>query len=164
MNINSINNTSFQAKLDVSKVRTNKARWQNIAKAFSEQTKGINETMRIEEMCGDTVISGPLRKVTTFSEGIIHAMTFNTTVERLLKKFDDNTVAKKLAKLLDIGSVAESRKKAAQEVFEKRADKQSWLPADVFRDQLALKEESISSAARNKAHRDAFWKNFEIVV
>ena len=164
MNINSINNTSFQAKLDVSMVRSNQTRWKNIARAFGEQTKGINETMRIEEKYGDTIISGPLRKVTTFSDGVISALAFNTTIDRLLKKFDDNTVAKKLAKLLDIGSVAESRKKAAQEVFEKRADKQSWLPADVFRDQLALKEESISSAARNKAHRDAFWKNFEIVV
>ena len=164
MNINSINNTSFQARLDVSMVKSNKARWKNIAKAFSEQTKGINETMRIEETAGDTIISGPLRKVATFSDGIIDALAFNTTIERLLKKHDDNTIAKKMVKLLDIGSVAESRKKLAQEVYEKRADKQSWLPSDVFKDQLILKEEAINTAARNKAKKDAFWRNFEIVV
>ena len=37
--INSMNSISFQAKLDVSRVKGSKQRWQNIAKMFEEKTK-----------------------------------------------------------------------------------------------------------------------------
>ncbi len=37
--ISPMNNVSFQAKLDISKVKGSKQRWQNIAKMFEEKTK-----------------------------------------------------------------------------------------------------------------------------
>ena len=38
-NISPMNNVSFQAKLDISKVKGSKQRWQNIARLFEEKTK-----------------------------------------------------------------------------------------------------------------------------
>ena len=164
MNINSVNSTNFQARLDVSKVKTNKARWQNIAKVFKEETKLMpNETMKVVEHELDTSITGLLFDDMA-NVGKIEAITFNETLAKLLEKNSDNAVAKKLAKLLDMGVVADSRKEKAFEKYQNLADKNSWIPKDGFIEQRNLEYSKIEESCINKANKDAFLKNFEILV
>lgn len=48
-NISSMNNVNFKAKLDVTRVKGSKQRWQNIAKMFEEKTKSSpNDVFLIE--------------------------------------------------------------------------------------------------------------------
>lgn len=43
--INPLNNQSFTARLDISKVRGSKERWTNIAKMFAENTKDYGDEL-----------------------------------------------------------------------------------------------------------------------
>ena len=164
MNVNSINNTTFQARLDVSKVVTNKTRWQNIAKVFSEKTKGRPELMSVVEHGIDTSIVGPAKYEHLPQIGIIEAISFNTTIKDLLSKNSDEKIADKLIKLLNIGTIAEGRKEKALERCNKMIDKESWVPKDKFMNQLYNEYALIGEAALNKTNKDAFWKNFEVIV
>ena len=159
MYLNNINNTNFQARLDISNVKSNKARWKNIAKVFKEETKLIpDETVKIVEHEVDTsIIAGVYPEMRTIGE--IEAITFNKTLDDLLKK-----IAKKLYKLLDIGSTASSRKEKAYEKYEALADKESWVSKDLFINKRNIEYDAIEKAAVNKANKDAFLRNFEIVV
>ena len=164
MNVNSINGTNFQARLDISRMKSNKTRWQNIAKIFREETKHIpDETMKIVEHDIDTSITA-LTYEKFLELGALEAITFNSILENLLKKNSDDIVAKKLAKLLDIGMVAESRKNKAFDKFENLAAKQSWLPKDEFVEKRQIEYAAIEEAAINKANKDSFLKYFEILV
>lgn len=164
MNIDSVNSINFQARLDVSKVKTNKARWQNIAKIFKEETKLIpDETMKVVEHELDTSITGLLLDGMS-NIGKIEAITFNETLAELLEKNSDNVVAKKIAKLLDMGIVADSRKEKAFEKYQDLADKNSWISKDKFIEQRKLEYSKIEEACENKANKDAFLKHFEILV
>lgn len=164
MYLNNINNTNFQARLDISSVKSNKARWKNIAKVFKEETKLIpDETVKIIEHEFDTsIIAGVYPEMRTIGE--IEAITFNKTLDDLLKKNSDETIAKKLYKLLDIGSTASSRKEKAYEKYEALADKESWVSKDLFINKRNIEYDAIEKAAVNKANKDAFLRNFEIVV
>ena len=164
MNVNVVNSPNFQARLDVSNVRTNKARWQNIAKIFKEETKLIpDETMKVVEHEFDTSITGLLLEDMP-NIGRIEALTFNSTLAELLEKNNDNVVAKKMAKLLDLGIVADSRKEKAFDKYQKLADKNSWISKDEFIEQRKLEYSKIEEACVKKANKDAFLKNFEILV
>lgn len=164
MNITPINNTNFQARLDISKVKTNKARWQNIAKIFREETKLIpDETMKVVEHEYDTSIMRSMSEEMP-EIGSLEAITFNTTIDELLGKYKDETIAKKLKKLLDIGSIVESRKDKAFEKYQALADKQHWLPKDTFIESRDLEYYAIENAAKNKANKDAFLRNFTLIV
>ena len=157
MKIYSANNTTFQAKLDVTKVKTNKARWKNIAKTFNNDTKHIPGLVKVEEQANDTIItSNPILDL----YGDITALTFNQTMEGLLAKYDDNTIAKKLIKLLNIGEIAESRKEKVLEKFCQKGSFKSEIPEET----LKMEYDSINEVARNKANKDAFLRNFEIVL
>ncbi len=164
MNITPINNTTFQARLDISGVKANKERWVNIAKVFKNETKLIpDETIKVIEHEFDTSIIG-----STYEQapniGKIEAITFNETMKELLSKFDDNTIAKKLIKLMNIGEIANSRKEKAYEKYQALADKISWEPRDKFLNQRFAEYEKIDNAALNKTKKDAFWKNFEVII
>lgn len=158
------NSPSFQATLDISKVKSNKARWQNIANIFSKKTKTLPEVMKVIEHEKDTVIKGPATFRDILEMPTVEALAFNSTISELLQKNSDETVAKKLIKLLNIGSVADSRKEKAGEIFERKMDTQSWVARDEFQEQLEKEFEAIEIAARNKANKDAFLRNFEIIV
>ena len=119
MKSDSINNISFQAKLDITRVKTNKARWKNIAKAFNKETKNIQGRVKISEIKEDTIISASGYNNPTVCDDIT-AIAFNTTIEELLAKYGDDTVVKKLTKLLNIGSIASSRKGKALNKFYKQ--------------------------------------------
>ena len=157
MKIDSVNNTTFQARLDVTKVKTNKARWKNIAKTFNNDTKHVSGLVRVEELANDTIItSNPIQDLC----GDITALTFNQTMEGLLAKYDDNAIAKKIIKLFDIGEVAESRKEKVLKKFYQKGFFESEIPEET----LKMEYDSINEAARNKANKDAFLRNFEIVL
>ena len=157
MKLDSVNNTTFQARLDVTKVKTNKARWENIARTFNKDTKNIPGLVRVEESLNDIIITtNPINDL----PGDISALTFNQTMEGLFAKYDDNTVVKKLIKLLNIGDIAESRKEKALEKFYQKGNYESKFPEE----KLDLEYLSIREAARNKAEKDAFLRNFEIVL
>lgn len=48
MQINSTSNVNFEAKLDISRVKGSKQRWQNIARMFEEKTKRYpNDTLNL---------------------------------------------------------------------------------------------------------------------
>ena len=64
MNITPTNNTNFKAYLDISKVKTNKARWANIAKMLPDMTKKQPYSMiEIVEGKNDTKIRGRIQNV-----------------------------------------------------------------------------------------------------
>ena len=164
MRINSTNNINFQARLDISKVKTNKQRWIGIAKEFKNQTKLLpDETMKIIEHEFDTSIIGATYEGMP-NIGKIEAITFNKTLNDLLEKNEDNLIAKKLIKLLDIGSVVESRKEKAFEKYQTLADKKSWISKDVFAEKRSIEYEKIEKAAINKAKKDSFLRNFEVII
>ena len=157
MKLDSVNNTTFQARLDVTRVKTNKVRWENIAKTFNKETKHIPGLVRVEENLNDTIITtNPINDLC----GDISALTFNQTMEGLLAKYDDNAVVKKLTKLLNIGDIAESRKEKASDKFYKKGNYETQFSEE----KLDLEYLSIKEAARNKANKDAFLRNFEIVL
>ena len=164
MNVNAINTPNFQARLDISKVKTNKVRWQNIAKLFKEETKLIpNETVKIVEHELDTSIIGA-KYAEMPNIGKIEALTFNKTMKELLEKYDDSIIAKKLKKLLNIADVVEGRKAKAFDKYQAMSDRQSWVSKDILLNKRNAEYEAIETAAQNKAKKDAFWRNFEIVV
>lgn len=164
MNVNSVNSTNFQARLDISKVKTNKARWENIAKVFKEETKLLpDERMSIVEHELDTsIIGSPDEWLPNI--GKVEALILNQTLQELLEKNSDKSIVKKLIKLLNIGEIADARKEKAFEKFQSMGDKQSWISRDVFIEKRNLEYEKIEEAAINKANRDAFLKNFEVIV
>ena len=73
-------------------------------------------------------------------------------------------IAKKLTKLLDIGIVAESRKDKAYEKYEDLADRNSWISRDEFIEKRNVEFAKIEETCVNKAKRDAFLRNFEVIV
>lgn len=159
-----VSNINFQARLDISNVKTNRNRWKNIAKNFREETKNFpEETMKVLEYEVDTSIIGPVISESS-NLGILEAITWNKTIKNVLENNDDKTIAKKIAKLLDIAIVADSRKNKVVQKYEKMADKQYWLPSDRFTEQRNAEFEKIETAASNKANRDGFLKNFSIIV
>ena len=159
MKSDSINNTSFQAKLDIRRVKTNKARWENIAKTFNKETKDIQGRIKISEFKQDTIISASRHNNPNACDDITIA-AFNTTLEKLLAKYSDNTIAKKLTNLLNIGSIAGSRKEKALDKFYRKACCESKFQEKT----LKFQYDSINNVARNKADRDAFLRNFEIIL
>lgn len=159
-----VNNINFQARLDISNVKTNRNRWENIAKNFRKETKNYpKDTMKVIEHEIDTSIIGPVVSETS-NLGILEAITWNKTMKNLLENNDDKTIAKKITKLLDIAIVADSRKNKVVQKYERMADEQSWLPSDRFIEQRNAEFEKIETAASNKANRDGFLKSFSIIV
>lgn len=157
MKLDSVNSTSFQARLDVTKVKTNKVRWVNIAKTFNKDTKNIPGLMQVVEHEKDIMITtNPIHDL----PGDITALTYSQTMEALLAKYDDNAVVKKLIKLFNIGEVAESRKEKALEKFYQKGIYESQFQEKT----LEMEYDSINEVARNKANKDAFLRNFEIVL
>ena len=164
MNIKNINNTNFQAHLDVSRVKTNTTRWRNVARKFNEMTVNVPGVMKVVEYEVDTSIMGPAKNPKLPFIGKIEAISFNKTIKDLFAQNNDETVAKKLIKLLNIGEVADLRKEKVLSKYQDKMDKESWIPKDNFMEKVYSEYAVIEEAARNKANRDAFLKNFEIIV
>ena len=164
MYISSVNSTNFQARLDISKVKTNRARWEKIAKQFSQDTKLMPyENMKVIEHEFDTSIIG--YPITEFSDiGKIEAITYNQTLSKLLENNKDKTIVQKFLKLLNIAEVADSRKEKAFEKYQRLADKNSWIPKDEFTEKRDYEFYKIEEAAYNKTKRDPFLKNFEVIL
>jgi hypothetical protein len=164
MNINNIRSTNFQARLDFSMVKTNRARWERIAKQFSEDTKLMpHDNMKVIEHEFDTSIIG--YPITEFSEiGKVEAITYNQTMSNLLEKNEDKTIVQKFLKLLNIAEVADSRKEKAFGKYQRLADKNSWIPKDEFTTKRDYEFYKIEEAAYNKVKRDTFLKNFEVIL
>jgi len=93
--VNNSNNVNFQAKLDLSKVKGSKQRWQNIAKIFEEKTANTPNSKLI--------LDG------SFSSGIdvYHGKHMDDELAYILggrkfKKLPDIAIAEKFKKLLQM--------------------------------------------------------------
>lgn len=79
--ISPMNSVSFQAKLDVSRVKGSKQRWQNIAKMFEEKTKRYTNDV--------------IRLTGSFNNGLHIEL-----IEGGLLAFDDTSISKKSTQAL----------------------------------------------------------------
>ena len=127
-----------------------------------ETQNNPSETLSVIEYEMDTSIT--TFNGMPFQKFFIEAVTFNSTIDELLNKFDNKTVAKKLVKLFNIGTKTGEQKNKAFEKYQKLIDNNFLTPKEHFIELREQKFEKIENAAIKKANKDNFLKNFYIFV
>lgn len=106
MNITPINNTNFQGHLNLAGVKTNNARWENVAKHFSKQSKNFpNAEIRVCEVKHEMALETYLNNKSSGKVDIAAAF-FTKTMDRLFAEKSDKQIADILVRLLNLGDYA----------------------------------------------------------
>lgn len=165
MNINSTNSVNFQAKLKIPKTIENKERWKNIAKMFEKETANHpNGLLELAPTKDDIIITVYKNTNDRFNTELINAISSQKTFNSLIEKASDNVITKKLKKLFNTGITADSQFQNANKRICAEADKNPWIPEDVFRNKYEARHEEIIMKNSEKLNDDKFWHNFSIVI
>lgn len=165
MQVSPMSNTNFQASLDLRAVKSNKARWNNVAKIFSEETQKIPHGKIIVKDLNTNMRLSACSDIRQGWDDTIEALFFKKTMNEMFEKYSDNTIAKTLAKFLKIGVSAEKECAKASKFADKMA-KKAILEEDkelvfdrIYGDCYGLIKEEV----QNKASQDKIMKQWEIL-
>lgn len=154
-NIN--NNVNFTARMDVSKVTMNKARWTKIAELFEQKTaKYPNDTFYMEDIANG--ISAYNVNSKTGNE--ISANIFGVEFDRLTN-MSDSQIISKFKKMLDISAHKQKIYDATTEYTEKlfKITKESVSDSKIWDEAVSIADKE-AKAMQNK---DSFLKDVDIL-
>ena len=144
-------------------MKRNRPRWIEIAKEFKKETQNNpSGTLNVIEHEKDTSIT--TFNGAPFQKNFIEAITFNSTIDELLNKYDNKTFAKKLVELFNMGNKAGKQKNKAYEKYQKLIDDNFLTPKEHFIELREQEFEKIENSTKEKANKDSFLENFCIFV
>lgn len=167
MNI-STNNTTFQARLDISKVKTNRARWHQVAEIVPKITKSNpNGVIRVVETTDGMHVTA-IENARKNPNSMLDALFFNKTMDETFTMFDNNTIAKTLAKFFRIGQTAKKELVSAEKLANSMAEKNDNANYKNYNDTFAYFYDEARSIIEDdvtrKAERDEIMKQWEIIL
>lgn len=117
-------NVNFKGRLVVNGMTKNKTRWENIAKIFKEETKGINYESRVFDDNGTLEIfvnrfDNPRRKFDCIDDLTTREAVLSKKGTEALLSQPDNVIAKILAKHMQFVKKLDDSYKQAETMFEK---------------------------------------------
>lgn len=119
--MNITNQIAFTAKMDVSRVKNNKERWQNIAKIFEEQTQQYpDDVFYVSDNDKGEISFDADTSVRTSGTGLNfeeHIGKITAENKEKLYRRADKTIANKFAKLLRLFRQNDDAKKCTSELF-----------------------------------------------
>ena len=160
-NISPMNNVNFQAKLDISKVKGSKQRWQNIARLFEEKTKRYpNDTL---------ILGGSFNhgfNVNLREKGILSfdETSFSHQASARLKKLSDKDIVKNIVDVFKyLRNIEPTLTKQEQLAARLNLDKMGGLEGEVLRMKFDNLMREIREANNNKFIKEhPVFKNFGI--
>lgn len=159
-------NTNFKAKLDVSSVKLNKTRWNNIAKIFSEESKslpnGLINVFHDERQCCFFAFSN-LFENDIYSN--LAADLYEDVSKKMFETKSDDVIAKALVNFMSLGTIAGDKLQQAGKRARKMAEnylfaEQKIKARAIFAEQTALIKKEICSMAE----QDEMMKDWYISV
>lgn len=166
MNITPTNDTNFKAYLDISKVKTNKARWANVAKMLPDMSKKQPYSMiEIVEGKNDTKIR-VFNDIKEAWDNSLEASSLNATLKKIFTQNDDKKVANALLKFLRLSIDGERElvkaEKFANSMAAKNDNANSRNYDDTFSYFYGESYSIIRDSLRKKADKDPIMKQWEI--
>lgn len=142
--MDSLNHISFGARMDLSGIKKNENRWNNVAKIFEQKTSEYpNDVFELQEH--EEGLSAYALNLDTAEEITVD---FNKENVADLMKMSDKSIASKFKKLLDISAQKGKVYKATNEFIEK-------LNSIYKNDNIDELEENIRDIVVDKAERNA---------
>ena len=167
MQVNSINNTTFNAKLDVRGMTTNKARWKNIARIFEEKTAnskdGLIELWDANSSLGDRLCINCIPLVNG-KDDELYIEGAESIADKLLK-LSDEKAAGRFVKLFNTAQKLVKDKYQAVNFVDKFSVKYKNV-----KDEEAIFEEVYSPMidiflenAKQKVAKDSIFRNCRVI-
>lgn len=100
MQINNNSNVNFTARLDLSRVSSNKRMWSNVADMFEAKTKKIPYTFRLDNSCDELVIQADTILKSGYDPE--HDVIISKKATEELMAMTPEKIAQKLVKLLNV--------------------------------------------------------------
>lgn len=168
MNISSNNNVSFQARLDISKVTTNKERWKEIATIVPQFTKKSPDGVIKVVESAEGISIAAIDNIKKNSNSMIEALFFCKTMDDTFAIYDNNVIAKTLANFFKIGQNARKELAKAEKFSTSMAEKNDNANYKNFNDTFAYfyteARSIIEDDVVRKAERDEIMRNWEVIV
>lgn len=167
MQVNSINNTTFGAKLDVSGMTTNKARWKNIARIFEEKTKnnkdGLVELWNAKSTFGGRLYINCIPIVNEKADELYLEGT-KSIADNLLK-LSDEKVAGKFAKLFKTAEKLVKDKFKAIDFVDKFSTKYKNVKDEdvIFETIYSPMIDIFLENAKQKVAKDSIFRNCRVL-
>lgn len=168
MNITPTNDMNFKAYLDISKVKTNKARWANVAKMLPDMTKKQPYSMiEIVEGKNDTKIR-VFNNIKEAWDNSLEASSLNATLKKIFAQNDDKKVANALLKFLRLSIDGEKElakvEKFANSMASMNDNANLRDYSDTFDYFYAKSYSIIKDSLRKKINKDPIMKQWEVSV
>ena len=161
------NQIAFTAKMDVSRVKNNKERWQNIAKIFEEQTQQYpDDVFYISDDDKGEISFDADTSVKISGTGFNlkeHVGSISAENKEKLYRRTDKTIANKFAKLLRLFRQNDDAEKCASELFniltkgKTRDFKDEYF--DIFWDKAS---DILTPALKDNVNMDPILKLFSV--
>lgn len=168
MNITPISSTNFQGQLNLAGAKTNKARWNNVSKIFSEKTKSFqNAEIRICEVRDEMALEACLNNKKGWKNNIVAAM-FTYRIQELFDNMTDNDIADILVKFLKLGDQGiENLSKArtfASNVTQKSCGNDNVNSKKIFDNIYEEASKLIKKEVFDKAKNDIDMQNWAVFL
>lgn len=168
MNITPISNTNFQGQLNLAGVKTNKARWNNVSKIFSEKTKTFqNAEIRICEVKDEMALEACLNNKKGWKNNIIAAM-FTFRIQELFENMTDDNIADILVRFLKLGNQGvenlSKAKNLASKVAQKSCGNDKVKSKEIFDNIYDEATKLIKKDVFDKAKNDVDMQNWAVFL